>query len=270
MTSKWHIFYLSVILGFSAPALVAEPGEVAGDTLALPAEQITVILRQTPMPELGKGRLAKIMTRYYQEGLGGAENWEDISSLKVSGTLKLKDGEFALNAYQKKPDLIKMTLRGNQRDLVLGYDGKTAWQKLPGRDNKPQPMATEEARRFIHSAHFGNHLLYPYAVGKMIEYIDTVPVEGAICHQIRVTLDTGYQVDYFIDIRTYLEIKVLNTDLRNETTNSVVYNDYIREFGMPIAKQVESFENGKWVSSLTLDEIQVNAGVMPWMFKMRD
>lgn len=270
MTSKWRIFYLSAILGFCSAAFGAEPGEVAGDTLELPAGQISVLLRQTPMPDLGKGRLAKIMTRYYREGLGGAENWEKISSLKVSGTLKLKDGEFEINAYQKKPDLIKMTLRGNQRDLVLGYDGETAWQKLPGRGNKPQPMAAEEARRFIHGAHFGNYLLYPYAAGKTIEYIDTVPVEGAICHQIRVTLDSGYQVDYFIDIRSYLEIKVLNADLRNETTNSVVYKDYIREFGMPIAKQVESFENGEWVSSLTLNEVQVNAGVMPWMFEMRD
>lgn len=270
MTSKWQIFYLSGLLLGCAIALGAEPVEATGDTLERPADQVTGLLRRTPMPDLGKGRLAKIMTRYYREGLGGAENWDKISSLKVSGTLKLKDGEFELNAYQKKPDQIKMILRGNQRDLVLGYDGKTAWQKLPGRDSKPQPMPEEEARRFIHSAHFGNHLLYPYAADKTIQYIDTVPVEGAICHQIRVTLDTGYQVDYFIDIRSYLEIKVINTDLRNDKTNTIVYNDYIREFGMPIAKQVESYENGEWASTLTLDKVQINSGVMPWMFKMRE
>lgn len=247
----------------------AKAGESAGDTLQSPAEEISIILRQTPMPELGNGRLAKILTRYYIEGLGGSENWKEISSLKVSGTLKLKDGEFELNAYQKKPDLIKMTIRGNQGDLVLGYDGEIAWQEMPGRDAIPQPMAAAEARRFKHSAHFGNHLLYPYASGKTIEYIDTVPAEGNVCHQIRVVLDTDYQIDYFIDIRTYLEIKVVNTDLLQGKTNSVIYKDYIREFGMPIAKQVESYENGEWVSSLTLEHVKVNSGVVPWMFKIR-
>lgn len=269
MIPKRHLLYLFGTLSLSSVLSATESGEADGDSLQMPAGQINVILRQTAMPDLGMGRLAKILTRYYQEGLGGPKNWEKISSLKVSGTLKLKDGEFELNALQKKPDLIKMTIRANQRDLILGYDGETAWQRLPGRENKAEPMTEEEARRFQHSAHFGNHLLYPFANGKQIQYIDTVPVEGAICHQIRVSLDTGYQVDYFIDIRSYLEVKVLNTDLRNDTTNSVVYKDYIREFGMPIAKQVESYENGEWISSLTLDEVKINAGVIPWMFKMR-
>ena len=161
-----------------------------------------------------------------------------------------------------------MTIFGGQRNLVLGYDGKKAWQVLPGQKGEAQAMALAEARRFIHSAHFGNHLLYPYALGKQIEYIDTVPVKDTVCHQVRVTLDTEFQVDYFIDIRSYLEIKVVNTDLRTGRSNSVVYEDYIREFGMPIAKRVVSEEDGEWVSTLVLDEVKVNSGIMPWMFKM--
>jgi hypothetical protein len=39
--------------------------------------------------------------------------------------LKLESGTFDFVAYQKKPDLIKMTVGGNGRDLVLGYDGET-------------------------------------------------------------------------------------------------------------------------------------------------
>jgi len=260
-----HTFLMASAMSLSSLLPGAEPG----DRLMLPEDQVTVILRQTPMPDLGEGRLAKILNRYYHDGLGGSENWDKISSLKVSGRLRLKDGEFALSAYQKKPDLIKMTIRGNQGDLVLGYDGKDAWQDLPGRDRKPEPMPADEARRFIHSAHFGNHLLYPFASGKTIEYVDTVPAEGNICHQIRVTLDTEYQVDYFIDIRTYLEIKVVNTDMQNGEKNGVIYKDYIREYGMPIAKQVDSYEGGEWASTLTLDEVKVNAGVIPWMFEMR-
>jgi len=269
MLSYRNLFCLVGTFGLCATLSAGDERLADGDRLQLPATEITASVRGSPMPYLGTGRLANILTRYYIEGLGGAENWDLISSLMATGTLTLEKGEFDLSASQKKPDLIKMTIRANQRDLILAYDGETAWQKLPGRDTEPEPMAADEARRFIHNARFGNHLLYPFMEGKTIEYIDTVPTEGNICHQIRVTLETGYQVDYFIDIRTYLEIKVVNTDLRSETTNSVIYKDYIRESGIPIARQAESFENGKWVNSLKLEDVKVNAGVIPWMFKMR-
>jgi len=248
------------------PPLV--PAQGGADPLLPEDETLNVALRREAMPELADSRLGKILARYYDQGLGGEENWSKIESLRLSGTLKLESGEFELFAYQKKPDLIKMTIGGNQRDLVLGYDGETAWQSAPAEPGKYEPMGGKEARRFIHSARFGNHLLYPFEDGKTITYMDTVPVEGTICHQIRVLLDTEYQVDYFIDIRSYLEIKVVNTDLRTGFVNSVTYEDYIRELGMPIARKVHSSENGEWVSTLEVEEVSMNSGLMPWMFSM--
>jgi hypothetical protein len=38
---------------------------------------------------------------------------------------------------------------------------------------------------------------------------------------------------------------------------------------MPIAKQIDSFENGEWLSSLTVNDFKVNVGLMPWRFKMQ-
>lgn len=260
---------LRVILIFiflSGSMLFASDG---GKVLTLPEEEMNVVLRKTAMPELGDSRIADILSRYYRDGLGGAENWDKIVSLNLAGQLETKDGKLELNAYQKKPDLIKMRLfkESVQNGMTLAYDGKVAW-KQTGRRAEPELMAEAEARRFIHSARFGSYLLYPFAEGKRISLIDTVPVEGAICHQIRVELDTGYQVDYFIDIRSYLEIKVVNRDLRSGLENSVIYKDYVRKLGMPIAKKIESHEGGEWVSSLELEEVKVNSGVMPWMFHM--
>jgi len=231
-------------------------------------EEADVTLRQTAMPEMGVDRLGSILNRYYKEGLGGAENWEKVVSLRVAGRLTLEGGEFEFNAYQKKPHYIKMTIHGDHRDIRMGYDGRVAWQVMKRGPNAVEVMEPTQARRFIHGARFGNYLLYPYASGKHLEYLDTVPVDGAICHQIRVTLESEYQVDYFVDIRTYLEVKVVNTDLRTGEAHSVVYEDYIREFGMPIAQKVVSYEGDAWVSTLELDEVKVNSGIMPWMFRM--
>lgn len=224
-------------------------------------------LRNTAMPEMGETRIEKILKGYYEIGLGGPESWEKVESLNFLGKMKTEAGELSLIAYQKKPDLIKMTLshKSGQGGLTLAYDGEIAWKKR-GRQNSPERMKEMEARRFIHSAAFGNYLLYPFAEGKRIRLIDTVPVEGAICHQIRVELDSGYQVDYYLDIRSYLEVKVVNTDLRNDSSNTIIYKDYSRELGLPIARKVRNIENDEWISTLIVEEIKVNTGVMPWMF----
>ena len=238
------------------------------ESLAFDEETMNVLIRQTAMPELGESRLEKILIRYYTAGLGGPDNWKQIESLKVFGTLKTGTTTYELAAYQKKPNYVKLTLKTGGREIVMGYNSKDAWNILPGSRGKATKMDEAAARRFIHGARFGNHLLYPYQQGKTVSYVDTVPVEGNICHQIRVVLDTDFQIDYYIDIRTYLEIKVESTDLRDQSVNSVIYTDYIREFGMPIAKNALSYENGEFVSEMQLDEVAVNSGIMPWMFKM--
>ncbi|MFO8026336.1 MAG: hypothetical protein R6U56_01560 [Opitutales bacterium] len=255
-----------ILIFLSCSVLLASEEE---NLLPVSSENMPRAIRETAMPELGETRIERILSRYYEDGLGGPENWEKVVSLKITGKLKTESGALELNAYQKKPDLIKMSLfqESGQNNLVLAYDGKVAW-KQKGRQAEPEPMTETEARRFVHSARFGNYLLYPYAEGKRISLVDTVPVEGAICHHIRVELDTGYQVDYFIDIRSYLEIKIVNTDLRGGLTQSLIYKDYIRKFGMPIATKVKTSEDGEWVSTLLIDEVKVNSGIMPWMFDM--
>jgi len=259
------LFYgiLGLALLISSFSAKVEPAT----TLEATREEQAATLRQTAMPEMGVDRLGAILTRYYNEGFGGADNWEKIVSLCISGRLTVEAGEFEFNSFQKKPYYIKMTIHGPRGAWQAGYDGNVAWQaQAPATTGLEMDAA--QARRFIHSAYFGNHLVYPYALGKQIEYLDTVPVDGVICHQIRVTLETGFQVDYFVDIRTYLECKTIMTDLRTGEVSVTLLKNYFRESGIPVARKMVRSENGVWVSTFELDKIAVNSGVMPWMFKM--
>jgi hypothetical protein len=266
MHSKMTLNTARLFLTVSAVGLLAQAA-AAEDLLPQP-EGLSRSLRETAMPELDGSKVGKILSRYYTEGLGGPERWVELESLKMKGTMELDSGSFQLRAYQKKPNLMKLSVRHleNQTSIDLGFDGSMAWEKPPRQD--AQPMTPEKSRRFGHSAIFGSYLLFPYAEGKTIRLIDTVPVEGAICHHLRVTLDSEYQIDYFLDIRSFLEVKVVNTDLRTGATNHILYEDYERASGWPVATTVESYEGGEWVSSLRLEDIRVNTGVMPWMFRM--
>jgi len=257
-----------LISGFLATSLCADNQTVL-ELLAVPTGYIEVATQEQPMPELDDSKIGGILTRYYVEGLGGTENWDKISSLKLIGMLRTADGEFNISAFQKKPNFTKMNISRNHQTVVMSYDGKVAWQRLPN-SAEAELMEPAQAREFIHHSRFGNHLIYPYARGKTIAYVDTVPFRGNICHRLRVTLDTDFQVDYYIDIRTYLERKVDSTDLRTGKVTTLIFEDYIRELGMPVATKVITLEGETRISVLELFEVKVNSGVMPWMFKMPD
>jgi hypothetical protein len=260
-------FYLTI-----SPLLLclSLPATEALEILDSNRDQMNTVVRQTAMPELDDTRLGKILERYYSQGLGGSENWSKIESVRSFGTLRLKDNLHELAAYQKKPSFMKMVIRGvnGRGELTLGYNGARAWKLYPKLKGKGVEMEAAEARLFIHTAGFGNHLLYPYQAGKSVAYVDTVPLEGNICHQVRVTLETDFQVDYFIDIRTFLELKVVSLDLQTQATNTIIYRDHIRVSGIPISRTVISYDDGEWSSELTIKEVKVNSGVMPWMFEM--
>ena len=131
-------------------------------------------------------------------------------------------------------------------------------------------LTPEESREFMLSAKFGGHLLYPYEDGKVIQLFDTEPVEGQICHHLRVILDDEFQQDYYLDVRTYLEVKTVTKDLKSGKITSSTYHDYVRVDGIPVPQRVVSFEADKIICTVKLAEIKSNAGVTSWMFQMPD
>ena len=221
------------------------------------------------MPSLGESRLEQILQGYYQHGLGGPEAWENVSSLYTIGHLKMDSGDFQLITCRKKPHYMKKTIVNARYYLEIVSNGKSAWQ-ISGKGGVAKEMEADRMRRFIFDAQFGSHLLYPNAPGKQIEYIDTVPANGSVCHLLQVTLETGYRVEYFINVHTFLVIKEAITDLHSEKMYTRVYSDYSRESGLPIARKITTYENGKWVSTLKIDVLKINTGMMPWMFDCQE
>jgi len=235
------------------------------EVLKLPESEQTAALRATALPELGDSRLERILHRYYEKSVGGTETWNGLTSIIATGQMEQDDGVIMFKTLKKKPNLLKISLQRGSSEITLAYDGSTAWEELTGSAG-PRVMDAERARSFVMNASFGSHLLFPYAEGKKIELIDTVPVEGSICHQIRVTLDAGFQIDYFIDVREFVEVKNVTTDLREGGTRTAVFHAYNREFGVPIPTKIDFYKDGEWERSQKVEEIRVNTGVMPWMF----
>ena len=219
------------------------------------------------MPDMKNSTLEKLLTRYYESGLGGIDVWNEIQSMRMEGSLFLGDNEFDMLCYQRKPNRFKLMLSSSSEKFTLSYDGQDAWQSLSRSDSLPMDMSPKDARRFIHSAVFGNYLLYPYRTGKRIEYLGTTREMDTICHRVRVALDSGFMVDYYIDVRTFLDKKIVNYDERTGTSSTLICEDFRVIGSFPVAHKVTSISDDGTKTLLLLEQVKFNIGLTDWIFE---
>lgn len=218
------------------------------------------------MPALPDSEIGRILTQYYSVGLGGPEHWEPFESLKLSGILRHNSSTFRLRVFAKKPNWVKQEIKTDSLTCLKGYDGAKAWRKAHQKD-PVEPMPEAEAEAFALNALVGSQLLYPFAVGKQIELIETIPMDGKICHHLRVSFTNKDTVlDYFIALPEYYEVKRVVHNRKAPQTHTTVFADYERIQGIPIAFKQIHRQNDQAPSIWTIEKVRINCGVMPWMF----
>ena len=237
----------------------------APEVLLAPA-QSDVELHSEAMPVLSDCRVGQALSRHYNLGLGGAEAWQQVTSVRLQGKLITAEGEFELTGYHKKPNLLKIILASAERETVYSFDGESGWMQQIRPLGAPQGLPAGMAAHFVQHAAFGGHLLYPYSERKLIQYLDTLPVESKLCDQVRVTLGSDYQLDYFIDIATHQEVKRRSLDLHTGHQLSMIFCSDSREAEQAYSRKISLLENEAWWGTVELEVIQINPGIMSWMF----
>ncbi|MFT4901196.1 MAG: hypothetical protein ACI81V_000465 [Lentimonas sp.] len=248
---------VSLATATAAPELLTRPQGPDGGTLP-----------ESAIPPLPASHIGRILSEYYSAGFGGAENWERVSSLRLEGEISTAEGQFEFSAYCKKPNLFKILVSSDECESVSGYDGVHAWKHRLRPKSSPEILSDTATVHWLQHAVFCSHLLYPYAEGKVIRYIDTLPVEGKLCNQVQVELDNGDQFNYFIDIHTHLLVQCVHFDHDRGRALSLTYDDYTPNESLPLPDEIVYSENGEWVGSLKLAAVGINAGIMPWMFQL--
>lgn len=228
------------------------------------------IERLDPMETEGlNSNLAYVLKKYYEWTFESADTWERVQSLRFDGILTLPNGSARFVAFKKKPDYSKVVLLlpGDAR-MVMAYDGEDAWTintALPGA--QPSAMPKEEARDFIRDATASGHLLYPIMIGKQIDMLGMADVEERTCYKLVVTLPSGDRMVSYLDTSNFAERKQTVTNSLTGAKEHTTFSDFRRIEGVrfPFAsiKEVE----GEWVHRVEIKRIQLNLGIMPWMFQ---
>lgn len=213
--------------------------------------------------------LAFILEKYYDSTFGGAENWETVESVRFDGLLHLPNGVARFVAFKKKPDYCKVAIfTGGGSRIVMAYDGKDAWQiKTAAAGAEPTDMPEKEARNFIRDATIGGHLLCPLLEGKRIELIGVERIGDVACYKIEITLADGERITSYLDTSNYTERRQTTRNALNGLEEHTTFSDFRKVDGVrfPFASKMESA--GERIHRVEMLKIQIDQGVMPWMFQ---
>ncbi|MFL2848169.1 MAG: hypothetical protein ACJZ9B_04250 [Coraliomargaritaceae bacterium] len=244
--------------------------EIASIDKLLPEGVIrTQSLTNSPMPKLKASKLGQILTRHYDNCLGGANYWKTVKSIKISADLNTLSGIYQYESVTKKPNLFKISYSLKEKTYLIAFDGTNIRHKQISKEGVLAPDIANEFDRMVNETELPRYLLFPLQAGKAYQYLGTVREFNTVCYKIRLFTDQNFVIDYFLDVKSCLivTIKVLDT-LKKFDPILIRYFDYQLIDGIYFAQKIESFINGQWDSLLSVNSIATNVGAARWMFNL--
>ena len=193
-------------------------------------------------------RIVKALVAQNLEARGGADAWQAVSSLRLTGLMDLGQGMHVPYVVEKKrPGKFCIEFVFDEETAVQCVDGKTGWKLLPylGRD-KPEAMTDGEYSQLASTAAIDGLLSSAFDRGDKVKVVGKEMVAGSLAVKLEVTLPGGKLRWLYIDAETGLEIKLESTRLLRgqERIVETFYYDWKETDGLLIPRRQESRTEG--------------------------
>jgi outer membrane lipoprotein-sorting protein len=234
-------------------------------TFALSLLSAVAVHAQTVDEIIAKNLLAK----------GGAEKWQSVSSVKMSGTMTVQGKELPLTVYAKRPNLNRQEIAlPDGKVVVQAFDGTTAWMINPMSD-QPQTIPADAADVMKNSADFDGALINYKAKGHTIALVGKETLRDKPVYHLKVTMKGGQVVqDYFLDAESGIELKTsAQVDLGMDPSGKkqpldTEMSNYKAIDGIMIPHTIKQFMNGNQSVQMSITSVQFNAPIDDAIFKM--
>jgi hypothetical protein len=223
-----------------------------------------------PMDTSGlRDDLSDMLQSYYKNTFGGAENWQKVESLLIKGKLLTPEGEsYEFVNYRKKPDLNKTVVYlENKHKIVTCFNGNDAWQLMTFKSEAAESMSADESVDFIRDSWLGGHLLSPLLPGKSIEMLgSSKTIGGKLCVQIKVSLPNEQYYIISLGAKRY-QVAEETVSTVDGSKRYVEQSDFRRVSGIITPFMSKVYSDEVLIQEQVIESVEVNKGVMPWMFK---
>lgn len=204
----------------------------------------------------------------YIESMGGRAALEKIRSVRLSGKVTYPNGASdSITVLKKKPNMVRVVLDKGTLRFVQAYDGNVAWYaRESGRYSFHDRMRGEFAENFIREAPLENALVNYTESDARIELGEDLKIAGVPCYRVIVHFPRGGKMVHHIEKATFLERRILEYDKEGSLISELIPATFESIDGVTFARKITRVSEGKALSTLFLDEIETNIGLLNTSF----
>ena len=193
---------------------------------------------------------------------GGAEKWQSVKSVKMSGKMTAQGNEMPLTVYAMRPNFNRQEIMLPAGKAIQAFDGTTAWVVNPmlGIDT-PQVVPGPAAEFTKQSADFDGALINYKDKGNVIELVGKEQLEGKDVYHLKVTAKGGPLQHYLLDATSGLELRTsteiaLGNGQKQTLTNTMT--NYKPVDGIMIPHTVTQAAGDKQLLQWTITSVEFN------------
>jgi len=218
-------------------------------------------------------RIVNALVAQNIEARGGADVWEAVDTLRLTGQMDLGQGMIVPYVMeQKRPGKMCLEFVFDEQTAVQCVDGKSGWHLLPFRGrNKPEAMTDEEYREMAGEVSIDGLLFNSVKRGNKLSLVGKEVVAGRLAAKVAVTLPNGVTRWVYIDEETGLDLKLESTRLLRgeERIVETFYYDWQKTDGLLIPRRQESRMQGDdEFNFVTVDSVVSNPPLEDSRFAM--
>ncbi|MBK7991954.1 MAG: hypothetical protein IPK14_00670 [Blastocatellia bacterium] len=202
---------------------------------------------------------------------GGSEKLKAVKTIKQTGILVQQGQELPVVIQVKRPNNARFEISIQSQQIILAYDGQTAWGISPFLGTKDaQKLPEEQAKDVVDLADVDGLLVDYKEKGHKIEFVGKEDLEGSPAYKLKITKKNGDVVYSYIDVANSLEIKTAakQTTPQGELEVETYQSDYKSVEGVLFSHSVESKTQGQTILQVKINKTEVNLDIDDNLFKI--
>jgi hypothetical protein len=200
---------------------------------------------------------------------GGVELLKQTTSVRTVAKASTQNGEVTITSMSKRPNLMRNEISGAGQQLVIGFDGTTAWvapQGMPAKAMPPGPQIDGMKQ----TSQIDSPLLDYQSRGLKIELAGTEAEGERRLHHLILRPKSGQAMHYYVDAATGLESRIMiegeqgGMPMRTE----VRFSDYRNVEGRMVPFTTTQVINGNEIGQVKYQKVEFNVPLDDGLFRM--
>ncbi len=204
---------------------------------------------------------------------GGLEKIKAVNTIRMTGKIYVSSIYAIVGVEKKRDHMLRQTFTVQGMTQIQAYDGSSGWQISPfGGRKDPELMGEDDMRELVDESDIDGPLVDYQAKGNKVEYLGHDTVDGDDVYKLKVTLNNGDIVYYYLDPDTYLEIKLekqqfIRGSVR-ETEEALGSYKQVAGVYYPYSIEASAKNDPSQHAVITIEKIEVNVPIDDSEFKM--